>query len=115
MQKEIVTLNQRMLVGVTTKTNNQNEMNPEKSKIGAMVGAYFGNQVANHFQHRVQPGVTYSVYTDYETDEYGEYTYFIGEEVSSEKDQDLTQFHALIIPSSAYVKFTTAPGKCRKS
>ena len=30
------------LVGLTARTNNNNEINPEGSKIGALVGAYWG-------------------------------------------------------------------------
>ena len=60
---------------------------------------------------RINPGVTYSVYTEYESDETGDYTYFIGEEVSDLGAQDQNQFIPLAIPASRYQKFTTAPGQ----
>lgn len=99
------------LVGLTARTNNKNEMNPEKSKIGALAGLYWGNQVANDIQHRSKPGITDSVYTDFESDEHGEYTYFIGEVVDSLQDQDLEKFKTITIPASNYTKFTTESGK----
>jgi predicted transcriptional regulator YdeE len=86
-------------------------MNPDTSKIGALAGAYWSKQIANHFNHRATPGITYSIYTDYESDETGDYTYFIGELVDSTDDQDLSEFKTLTIPGSSYQKFTTEAGK----
>ena len=111
MHKEKVQLGEIKLIGLAVRTNNKNEMNPATSKIGALAGAYWNQQVANKFEHRAKPGVTYSVYTEYESDEHGEYTYFIGEEVSSLENQDQSQFKLLIIPAGTYQKFTTEPGK----
>ena len=111
MQKEKQTLGQLNLIGLTARTNNLNEMNPETSKIAALAGKYWGEQLADSFKHRINPGVTYAVYTEYESDEHGEYTYFIGESVDVLESQDLSQFKSLIIPQSTYQKFTTSSGK----
>lgn len=111
MKKEKITLGDLTLVGLTVRTNNKNEINPEVSRIGALAGSYWGDQVANAFNDRVNAGVTYAVYTEYESDENGEYTYFIGEEVKSLDNQDQSKFKSLLIPSSNYQKFTTGPGK----
>ena len=111
MHKEKVNLDEIKLVGVSIRTNNSDEMNPEKSKIGAIAGRYWKEQLANKFKNRKNPGITYSVYTDFASDENGEYTYFIGEEVDSLEDQDLSEFKTLVISASAYQKFTTPCGK----
>lgn len=111
MQKEKTKLGELTLVGLTARTNNKNEMNPSTSKIGALAGLYWGNQIANDFKNRLHPGVTYSIYTEFESDEHGDYTYFIGELVDSAKNQDLSQFKTLTIPASHYQKFTTPSGK----
>lgn len=111
MQKQKVQLPEITLVGLTARTNNKNEMNPEVSKIGALAGLYWGNQVANNIQHRAKPGVTYAVYTEFESDEQGDYTYFIGEAVNSLQNQDLDKFKTITIPASGYTKFTTESGK----
>jgi predicted transcriptional regulator YdeE len=111
MQKVQTKLDEIKLVGLTARTNNKNEMNPKTSKIGESAGSYWHNQIANHIMHRINPGVTYAVYTEFESDEHGDYTYFIGEKVSSIENQDLSQFKTLIIPPSQYQKFTTKPGK----
>lgn len=111
MQKEKIKLGDLTLIGITARTNNKNEMNPETAKIGQIAGYYWGNQIANAFKNRVNPGVTYSVYTEFESDEHGEYTYFLGEQVSSLDNQDYSQFKSLTIPTSSYQKFTTPAGK----
>jgi predicted transcriptional regulator YdeE len=110
MDKTTVNLNSFMLIGISTRTNNKKEMNQDTSKIGAMMKSYWSYQIANDFKYRVNPGVTYAVYTDYESDEHGDYTYFIGEEVSTLENQDMTTFTSLIVPESRYQRFTTAAG-----
>ncbi len=111
MQKQKTQLPMITLVGLTARTNNANEMNPNTSKIGVLAGSYWKNQVAQEIQHRAKPGVTYAVYTDYESDEHGDYTYFIGEAVDSLQDQNLEKFKTMTIPAGHYTKFTTEPGK----
>ena len=111
MKKEKVKLGNLTLIGMTARTNNKNEINPQTSKIAQLAGTYWEKQIANQFKNCINPGVTYSVYTEYESDENGEYTYFIGEEVESLNDQDQTKFKSLIIPASTYQKFTTESGK----
>ena len=110
MKKELLHRNEIKLVGLTTRTNNHNEMNPETGKIGGMVGEFFGNQWASKITNRKNPDVTLSVYTEYASDEHGDYTYFIGEEVS-DFDHVPKDMKTLIIPASRYQKFTTPSGK----
>ena len=111
MKKEKIKLDEIILVGLTARTNNKNEINPETSKIGQLAGEYWSTQVAQYIQHRLKPGVAYAVYTDYDSDEHGDYTYFIGEAVTSLAGQDLSQFKTITIPQSHYQKFTTKPDK----
>jgi predicted transcriptional regulator YdeE len=103
-------ISQLLIVGLTTRTNNTNEMNPAKSKIAGLFETYISDQRCNDIKHRINPGVTYAVYTDYETDEHGDYTYYLGEAVSSFEEQDLSKFETLTIPESKYMKFTTDIG-----
>lgn len=65
MKKEKTKLDEIMVVGLTARTNNKNEMIPEKSKIGELAGIYWGKQIANNIKHRKSPGITYSIYTEY--------------------------------------------------
>ena len=110
MKKEFIHQNEIKIIGLTTRTNNQNEMNPETGKIGGMVGDFFENQWATKIPHRKAPGVTLCVYTEYDSDEHDDYTYFIGEEVNN-FDQIPEGMKTLVIPASDYQKFTTPSGK----
>ncbi len=110
MQKELANKSEIKFVGLSARTNNKNEMNPQTSKIGELVGRYRGQNLAAQIRNRKNPGVTLSVYTEYDSNEHGDYTYFIGEEVSSfENIPDA--FQKLTIPASKYQKFTTPSGK----
>jgi len=110
MKKELVNKSEIKLVGLTARTNNKNEMNPQTSKIGELAGRFWSQNIASQIFNRKNPGVTLSVYTEYDSDEHGDYTYFIGEEVNSFENVSAS-FQKLTIPAATYQKFTTSPGK----
>lgn len=97
------------LVGIKTRTNNASEMDPSTAKIWPMTQHYFQNALPDKIMHRKKPGTTYLCYTDYESDLNGDYTVFMGEEVSS--FDDLPEgFFTLNIPTQHYTIFTSDPG-----
>lgn len=98
------------LVGLAVRTNNKNEMNPQTSKIGELASRFWSQNIAGQIPNRKNPGVTLSVYTKYDSNEHGDYTYFIGEEVDlfENVSEDLQR---LTIPEARYQKFTTPAGK----
>lgn len=110
MKKTFEQVEQMKLVGLSVRTNNAAEMSPEGGKITATLQMYAGDQISDRIKSRVKPGVTYAVYTDYESDHHGDYTYFVGELVESFDLQD-PSLQTLIIPASQYVKFEVGPGK----
>lgn len=109
MQKESITLPEINLVGICVRTSYDQELDKMKGHIFPCIRHYFHGGVAEKISHRKKPGSTFCVYTDYETDHTGVYTYFIGEEVSSFDAQLPEGFQKLIIPKQEYVKFTTSP------
>ena len=109
MEKQIITLEAIKLVGITARTNNANEMDPAKAKIGQVISKYFGEGIADQIPNRSNPGVTYAVYTEYENEHHGEYTYFFGEAVDHFDDLP-ESLSTLLIPASSYTKFTTGSG-----
>ncbi|MGD9592764.1 MAG: GyrI-like domain-containing protein [Candidatus Berkiella sp.] len=109
MKKITTTKPMIKLVGLAKRTSNHLEQNAQTANIGPLVQHYFSNGIANSIKDRVSPGVTYSVYTDYESDHHGEYTYFIGEEVSSINDIP-EGLRMITIPQSKYQRFTTQAG-----
>lgn len=110
MKTELINKTDIKVVGLTVRTNNQNEMNPATAKIGGLIGRYMAENMANTIPNRVNPGVMLSIYTDYASNEQGDYTYFVGEEVDSFANvpDGLSQ---LTISASKYQKFTTPAGK----
>lgn len=97
------------LMGISTRTRNSDEIDPARGKIFGCIQQYFHGQLANQIPNRKKAGTTFCAYTEYESDHTGEYTYFIGEEVT---DFSLVPvgFKTHTIPAQDYVKFTNGPG-----
>ncbi|MDF3047018.1 MAG: putative transcription activator [Candidatus Midichloriaceae bacterium] len=108
MKKTFTELPEIKLVGITCRTSNASEMNPLTAKIGQMIQKYQDEGIASKIPNLKNPVATYCVYTEYENDFNGEYTYFIGAEVSSfdEVPSDLCK---LTIKNQRYAKFTNGP------
>lgn len=110
MKQENVSLPMIKLAGITVRTQNIDEMDIQKAKIGKTINKYFTNNFANAIKNRVNPGILYCAYTNYASDENGEYTFFVGEKVSSFDNID-DKLMTLNIPASNYVKFQCGPGQ----
>ena len=98
------------LVGITCRTSNKLEMNPESAQIGKMMQEYFGKDLPNKIVNRKNPGTTFCVYTNYKSDFNDEYSYYIGEEVT-EFDVAKNKLQTLTIAGQNYTKFTTEIGQ----
>lgn len=109
MQKELVTLPEIKLVGICVRTSNEQERDKMKGSILPCVQQYFHKGLAEKIANRTKPGTTICAYTDYETDCNGEYTYFIGEEVSSFASPLSEGFQKVVIQEQQYAKFITEP------
>ena len=109
MNKTTQQLAEIKLVGITARTSNAREVNPDTAKIVATLQKFFGNGMQAQIPGRKNPGRVFAVYTHYESDEHGDYTYFLGEEVKDFKS--IPQgFESLTIPGQTYMKFTSDPG-----
>ena len=109
MQKTVTELPEIKLLGILCRTNNTAEMNISSAKIAPTIQKYFRQAVGEEIPNRKNPGTTYCVYTDYESDFTGDYTYFIGEAVKFVGDS-MEGFSSIIIPAQNYAKFTSKPG-----
>lgn len=109
MEKEFITMPEIKLVGICVRTSNEKELDKMKGNIFPCVRDYFHQGLAEKILNRKKPGTTFCAYTDYEKDHTGEYTYFIGEEVSLFNSELPEGFQKLIIPKQHYAKFTTGP------
>lgn len=109
MQKTVTELPEIKLLGILCRTNNTAEINISSAKIAPTIQKYFRQALGEEIPNRKNPGTTYCVYTDYESDFTGDYTYFIGEEVKFVGDS-MEGFSSIIIPAQNYAKFTSKPG-----
>lgn len=109
MIKENIKQDEILLVGIQVRTNNAEEYKKLDGKIFPLVRRYFHEALAEKIPHRKNPATTFCAYTDYESDHTGDYTYFIGEEVTEVSEELLGEFEVLTIPSQSYAKFTTGP------
>lgn len=110
MKKVIQELPDIKLLGITTRTSTALEMNPETAQIGKTLQKFFMNNMQTQISGRKNPGRVIAVYTHYESDAHGAYTYFLGEEVYDFENIP-KDFETLTIPAQTYVKFTSDPGK----
>lgn len=108
MKKTKVHLPEIKLVGMTVRTSNLGEANFETGKIFPCIKKYFHEDVAASISNRKNPGTTYCVYADYESDHNGEYTYLIGEEVNA-FDTIPPELETYTIKPQTYTKFTNGP------
>ena len=106
----ILELQELKLAGITARTNTALEMDPKTGKIGPTVQRFFEECIASKIEHRAKPNVTCCAYTNYSSDKDGDYTFFIGEEVSDFEGS----LETLLIPSQRYVLFTSQPGPMPK-
>ena len=109
MEQTTIQLDSIQIVGIKTRTTYQKELHPLTSEIIRCVQRYWSEAVHQLIPHRRNPGILFCVYTEYETDYNGGYTYFIGEEVT-QIDILPNELDSLIIPAQTYAKFTTNPG-----
>ncbi|NRA74255.1 MAG: effector binding domain-containing protein [Rickettsiales bacterium] len=109
MKKSHIKLEKLKLIGITAKTNNTFEMSAKLGKIPLTLEKYFGINLAIQIPNRKKPNTTYCIYTNYENEDKGDYTYFVGEEVNS-FEGITSDFETLVIPTGDYVKFKVGPG-----
>ncbi|DAB34202.1 MAG TPA: transcriptional regulator [Sulfurospirillum sp. UBA12182] len=77
----VVKIEEKMIYGISTRTKNEDEMNPQTAKIGAVWQKFDGTvDVDYKGGERV-----YGVYYNYESDANGEFDVLAGYETSNEK------------------------------
>lgn len=107
MNKKIVSLPEIHLVGFSIQTSNQLELSPNTAQIPKMFQIWLGACAALptlHPNHK-----TYCVYTAFESDEKGPYTYFIGTPVDTLSAQ-ISQ-EKMTTPQQTYAQFSQSSAK----
>lgn len=100
---EIVNLKEKIVAGISVKTNNgDKEM---CSKIGALWGKFFGEGIYASIENKVNDKLI-GLYTNYEGDFNNDYDIVVCTEVSKENPN----FENRIIPAGKYAKFIVKGG-----
>ena len=109
MKKVIAQRQEMKCIGIQVRTNNAQEIDKATGRIFPCIQRYFHQALFERIPNRKNPGTTFCAYTNYESDYQGDYTYFVGEEVTSVDTSLPEEFQVLIIPAQTYAKFTTEP------
>lgn len=109
MKQEFVAQEEMSLIGITLRTSNKEEFNPETAKIGGIVQKYLAEAIYDKIPSRKNPGTTLCVYTEYESNHEGSFTYFIGQEVEANIPAPEGMV-SIKVPAQKYAKFTTDAG-----
>lgn len=111
MKRAIVELPEIKMLGLLSRTSLAKENRPETAVIPVLLDRYFAENIAASIPHQKNAGRMIAAYTHYESDEYGEYDYFIGEEIAELSPPLPEHLTCIVVPKGKYVKFTTNPGK----
>jgi predicted transcriptional regulator YdeE len=95
------------VAGIQVRTNNQLEMSGE-GKIRGIWERFFGENLLAQMRDRAGESL-YVVYSNYESDEYGDYDYLLGVPVSSIDNLPAGMTFAAI-PTGEYAVFTSQTG-----
>ena len=97
------------VVGITERTSNALEMSGG-GKMLLMWSRFFADLISTRVKNKVNPNEIVALYSNYESDENGEYDYTIGYVVDNIDDID-DNLTIKEVPSQEYVMFTTEKGQ----
>jgi predicted transcriptional regulator YdeE len=97
------------IIGIATRTTNDDEASSATAKIPGMWARFYQENISEKVPNKVDPDRVLAVYTDYESDEQGAYTYILGFEVAS-FEQVPEGMLAKELPASTYTVFTSRKG-----
>ncbi|MCM3737689.1 GyrI-like domain-containing protein [Bacillus cytotoxicus] len=108
MQPTIIKREAFQAIGISITTNNELEMSSD-GKIPHLWNQYFQEQITNLIPNKATQTETLALYSNYESDETGLYTFTIAVPVSTVIDtpENMTSF---TIPAATYAVFTTRKG-----
>lgn len=94
--------------GTSARTTNAAEMTGQ-GVIGAQWERFYKNQLLHKIANRKNDTIL-AVYSDYESDETGSYTYALGAEITEDRQHESDQLRSFAIPDQQYVVFTSRRG-----
>ena len=96
---DIVQIEEKIIRGISVRTKNSDEMNPETAKIGQLYHKFDQDITVNY----KEGARVYGVYYGYESDETGEFTVLAGSDRAESEKVPLEQ---VTIPAGKYLVFS---------
>lgn len=96
---KVTKIDKLMISGISEITNNQNEVDEQKAKIPLLWDKYFKDDVYSKTFNKATSGYMYATYSNYESDDMGDYTISVGVEVTKPKN-------AVVIENQRYLVFS---------
>lgn len=97
---DVVYIDARPLLGLSTRTNNRAEMSADSAKIGSLWQAFFESSQLTAMLNSPM----YGVYYDYESDMNGEFAVLVGKAIDA--PVEVNHFTSLELEAGKYLKFT---------
>jgi len=95
---QTVSLEKKTIYGLSTRTNNRDEFDPKKGKIGKLHHDFDANITVNY-----QEGArVYALYYDFDSDMHGDYSVLAGTDAVVSSKVDLEE---VVIPAGKYMVF----------
>lgn len=107
MNPKTVEMKHFTVIGIAARTSNAKEMTPD-GIIGKQWGRLFQEELIGKIPNRADQNVV-AVYTDYDSDHNGEYTYLLGARITSDANVPAGMV-AKKIPGGKFAVFTTEKG-----
>jgi predicted transcriptional regulator YdeE len=104
VQPEFVTETEIRFIGQAVRTSNQAESNPSSARIPGLWGRFFAENIPGSIPFESEPTTILGVYTNYESDDTGEYSLIAACRVSS-LDNLPDGMTGGIIPAADYLVF----------
>ncbi|SUI60260.1 Bacterial transcription activator, effector binding domain [Shewanella putrefaciens] len=98
---DVVYIDARPLLGLSTRTSNRAEMSADSAKIGGLWQAFFESSQLTAMLNSPM----YGVYYDYESDMNGEFSVLVGKAIDS--PTNASQFTPLTLEAGKYLKFSS--------
>jgi predicted transcriptional regulator YdeE len=104
---EVLQQSEFAVVGIEARTSNAREMSPA-GLIGRQWGRFMSEELLARIPHRTDFRIL-ALYTDYESDEHGDYTFIIGAQVS-QVGEIPPGMVVRYVPAGRYAKFVADDG-----
>jgi predicted transcriptional regulator YdeE len=111
MEAKVVQQTGFTVIGISARTSNAKEMTAD-GVIGKMWGRLMQENLLSRIPNKADKNIV-AVYTDYASDQNGEYTYILGAKVDSDKDIPAGMVSKKL-PAGKYAVFTSEKGPAQK-